>query len=286
MIKVSHLSKHFNSDILTRPIIALDDLSFDIEPGKVTGFLGANGAGKTTCIKIIMDFIRPTSGSVNFHESMGQDKNTIFSNLGYLPERPYFYPHLTGREFCHYLSSMCDLKKNEIESQIEKWSDVFKITFALDRPLKGYSKGMLQRVGFLATLIHEPKFIVLDEPLAGLDPVGRKELRDVITMVGNEGKTIFFSSHIVSDLEEVSDNVVIIKDGKHFYDGAIDQLIKDYSDNSSTIKFVRDKKIDLLEVSSEKKEIELKRLIQDGCQIQAVLPNNPTLEDIVYKVKQ
>ncbi len=166
MIEFNEITKIFKSDLLTQPFTALKDVSFKVADEKIVGFLGANGAGKTTSLKIAMDFIRPTSGTVTFSENLGSHKREILKNIGFLPERPYFYPHLKGREFCHFMGSLSGLSKNEINKQIEIWAPRFKIDFALDRETRTYSKGMLQRIGFLVTLLHDPKMVILDEPLS------------------------------------------------------------------------------------------------------------------------
>jgi ABC-2 type transport system ATP-binding protein len=225
MINFKNVTKIFKPDFLAQPFVALDQVDFTVPEGSMVGFLGANGAGKTTSLKIIMDFIRPTSGSVIFDESLGKNKMAIFKNIGFLPERPYFYPNLTGNEFLNFMGDISEIKRSELRHEIKRWAPRFKIEHALNRELKTYSKGMLQRIGFLATIIHHPKLIILDEPLSGLDPIGRKELKDVIVDVHKEGKTVFFSSHIVPDIEEICDRVIFLKEGKLAYDGPVNKLL-------------------------------------------------------------
>lgn len=253
--------------------------------GSVTGFLGANGAGKTTSLKMIMDFIRPDSGEILFNEAMGIEKSKILSNLGFLPERPYFYPHLTGREFCIYMGKLSGLSKSDIDSQIQKWGPIFKIEFALDREVRNYSKGMLQRIGFLVTLLHDPKLIILDEPLSGLDPIGRKELKEVITKVNHEGKTVFFSSHIISDVEEVCQNVIFIKDGALFYEGTVEKIIGENSSGMTTITFSENDELSKLTIDSDKVNDQLMKLVQEKKEIIKVSRDRPSLEEIIYNVK-
>ena len=163
MLKFHNITKTFNSELFSQPFTALSDVSFEVESGKVVGFLGANGAGKTTSLKIAMDFIRPTSGHVEFDKSLGKNKTDILSQIGFLPERPFFYPHLKGRDFCFFMGKLLNLSNKEISEKIKYWAPRFKIEFALDREINTYSKGMLQRIGFLVTLIHDPAFIILDE---------------------------------------------------------------------------------------------------------------------------
>lgn len=285
MLEFCEVTKIFKSDLLKKPFMALDKVSFIIPEGKIIGFLGANGAGKTTSIKIAMDFIRPTSGKVIFGEALGNSKEEAFKVLGYLPERPFFYPHLTGREFCTYMGKISNLKKSTIAEQIERWAGRFKIDFALDREIKTYSKGMLQRVGFLATLLHDPKLIVLDEPLSGVDPIGRKELKEIMLEVNKLGKTIFFSSHIVSDMEEICDEVICLRDGKMVFAGNVDKLINENVKPLYKITSSHDGKVQTTEIETEKKESTLKALLENGAEILKVEQDKPSLEEVFYKVK-
>jgi ABC-2 type transport system ATP-binding protein len=284
MLEFYEISKTFNTDILKKPFTALSDVSFTIPEGKIIGFLGANGAGKTTSIKIAMDFIRPTSGCVKYGKALGGSKDKAFEKIGYLPERPFFYPHLTGREFCHYMGLLSDVSASRIKEQIKKWAIRFKIDFALDREIRTYSKGMLQRVGFLATLIHDPKLIILDEPLSGLDPIGRKELKEIIVEVNKIDTTIFFSSHIVSDVEEICDSVMFLKDGKMVFDGSVDSLINENIKPECIIKYIQDSKIVSKKVQNSVKQQEIQKIINEGVELVSVETEKPTLEEIFYNV--
>jgi ABC-2 type transport system ATP-binding protein len=285
MLRFNNISKIFKSDLFRQPFVALRDVSFEVETGKIVGFLGANGAGKTTSLKIAMDFIRATEGEVVYSELLGKTRKEIFSNLGYLPERPYFYPHLKGREFCEYMGALSDLDKRTIKQRIEQWAPRFKIDFALEREIRNYSKGMLQRIGFLATLLHDPKMIILDEPLSGLDPIGRKELKDVITEINQQGKTIFFSSHIVSDVEEVCDNVIFLKDGMLVYEGSVEKLLRENSKSTSRLRYKKGDTFESELISNEEKNDKIKTLLQENCEILSLEPEKLTLEEIIYNVK-
>ena len=188
MITFKEVTKTFQEDFWKKEKIALDKLSFSLEENKVTGFLGRNGAGKTTSIKILLDLIKPSSGSVAFSTLLGRNLAEVKSHIGYLPERPYFYPNLTGKEFVKYLLSLSDKKFKNYSSRFDELSETLKIDHAVDRKMRGYSKGMLQRIGFISTVIHNPMLIIMDEPLSGLDPIGRKELKEAIIREKKEGK--------------------------------------------------------------------------------------------------
>lgn len=301
MLKFIHISKVFKTDIIAQPFVALNDVSFEIPSGSMVGFLGANGAGKTTSLKIIMDFIRADMGSIEFSHELGSNKIEIFKNIGFLPERPYFYQNLTGHDFLNFMGSLSEMKRSEIMNSIFKWAPRFKIDHALSRPLKTYSKGMLQRIGFLATILHSPKFIILDEPLSGLDPIGRKELKDVIIEVHKEGHTVFFSSHIVSDIEEICDRVIFLKEGKLVYDGEVEKLLKAEKGLQFVVKFKASKDLVLsthhldhqflsgdlnqVIVNEDEKARLIKELIERNLDITGIELLKPSLEEIFYNIK-
>lgn len=297
MLNFKNVTKIFKSDLLAQPFVALSNVEFNIPAGSMVGFLGANGAGKTTSLKIVMDFIRPTTGEVCFDKSLGQSKLEIFKNIGFLPERPYFYPNLTGEEFLFFMGDLSEVPRNKIKQEIARWAPRFKIDHALRRELKTYSKGMLQRIGFLATIIHHPKLIILDEPLSGLDPIGRKELKDVIVEVHKEGKTVFFSSHIVPDIEEICDRVIFLKEGKLVYDGPVNTLllgdkVQDFIIilQSSSGEFntpikeslrLPDNMLKII-VSPDNRDSFLTEAINRKCNVFSLEMVKPSLEDIFY----
>jgi ABC-2 type transport system ATP-binding protein len=301
MIQLNSISKIFKSELIGQAFTALDNVSFNIPEGSMVGFLGANGAGKTTSLKIIMDFIRPSSGEVVFSPALGKDRKEVFKNIGYLPERPYFYQNLTGNEFLHFMGDLSELKKTEIKSQISYWAPRFRIEHALSRELKTYSKGMLQRIGFLAAILHQPKIIILDEPLSGLDPIGRKELKDVIVEVHKAGKTVFFSTHIVPDIEEICDRVVFLKDGKLAFDGSVSSLMDSNTEQEYLFKIKLNsksefqtpftKKLDLpdnlttFSVKNEFKDKFLQEVMAKNGNLIGLEPVRVNLEEIFYKTR-
>jgi ABC-2 type transport system ATP-binding protein len=290
MIKFNNITKKFKTDFYAQPFVALDDVSFSVPEGSMVGFLGANGAGKTTSLKVIMDFIRPTSGEVEFSSTLGRDKFEAYKNIGFLPERPYFYPNLTGDEFLEFMGTLSEVPKNIIKDRVKFWSPRFKIDHALKRELKTYSKGMLQRIGFLATILH------------GLDPIGRKELKDVIVEVHKEGKTVFFSSHIVPDIEEICDRVIFLKEGKLVYDGSVQALIGQNTNPNYEVKFIAPSVVDIktnlkilnefseglkvAQVSSSDRNQLLRELLEKNIEVVGIDLIRPSLEEIFYQTRQ
>lgn len=285
MIEFVNITKKFQNHFWEKNFLALDNVSFQIHRGDLVGFLGANGAGKTTLIKILMDFSRQTSGTVNFNKVLGENNLQIRSNMGYLPERAYLYQHLTGREFLNYVGSLNSISGNNLKELIKKWSEKIQIDYALDRQIRGYSKGMQQRLGFISALIHQPKFLILDEPLSGLDPVGRKEFKTILRELNQSGITIFFSSHIVSDVEEICNKVVFIERGKLIYEGSIDELILKNANQEYMLKYVKDNTIHSMKFNEDSKNKILADLIRDNTNIIELEKEKLSLEEIIYKIK-
>lgn len=285
MIEFVSITKKFQNHFWEKHFLALDNVSFQIHQGDLVGFLGANGAGKTTLIKILMDFSRQTSGEVKFSKVLGESNLQIRSNIGYLPERAYLYQHLTGREFLNYTGNLNSIPKNELKKLIEIWSEKIQIDYALDRQIRGYSKGMQQRLGFISALIHKPKFLILDEPLSGLDPIGRKEFKTIMKELNQSGITIFFSSHIVSDVEEICNKVVFIEKGKLIYNGSIDELILKNANQEYSLKYVKDNSIHIMKINEESKNNILADMVKNNINILELEKEKLSLEEIIYKIK-
>ena len=294
MFTVDKIVKSFKTDFWAKSFYALDGVSFTVERGQTVGFLGANGAGKTTLLKILMGLIYQDSGEIRFHPELGATREQVFSNLGFLPERPYFYPYLTGRSFLSYMGRLQHLSASVQKEKIASLSERLQIAHALDRKIRGYSKGMLQRLGLASALMHDPMMVILDEPLSGLDPVGRKEFKDILQFLGRQGKTVFFSSHIVPDVEEICDNIVLLEKGKLVYQGRMEDIIAKgvslkfciklaNSEIPESIRHHYNPEKDVLEVSAEEKERVVARLVESGCKIVSLQQNRLSLEEIIYR---
>ncbi len=225
IVEIDNLSKDYELGFWRkRKVRALDKLSLTVEAGEIFGFLGANGAGKTTTLKLLMRLIFPTEGNARI---LGADINQVsmHQRIGYLPENPYFYDYLTAREFLEYCA---ELFGYPAARRKERATDLLK-RVNLDEKrwntqLRKFSKGMLQRVGLAQALINDPEVVFLDEPMSGLDPIGRREVRDLIASLRKTGKTVFMCSHILSDIEVLCDRVAILKKGKLAHLGRLDDL--------------------------------------------------------------
>lgn len=211
-IVFSAASKEFKEGIRGRKVHALKDLSLAVKEGEVFGFLGPNGAGKSTAIKILMNLIFPTAGSAKI---LGMDVRNPEArrDVGFLPENPYFYDYLSAEELLMFGGQASGLHNAEIKERSDMLLKRLGLDNAGNRPLRSYSKGMVQRAGLALALIHDPKVLILDEPMSGLDPIGRKMVVDLILDLKAEGKTVFFSSHILSDVERLCDRVSILING-------------------------------------------------------------------------
>src|SRR3954469_5491241 len=225
IIEINNLTKDYEVGFWRkRKVRALDGLSLAVEEGQIFGFLGANGAGKTTTLKLLMRLIFPTSGSARI---LGRDISDVsmHARIGYLPENPYFYDYLTAREFLDYCGRLFTPSNHGRKARTEELLTRVNLDRkSWDRQLRKFSKGMLQRVGLAQAIVNDPEIVFLDEPMSGLDPVGRREVRDLIASLRTEGKTVFMCSHILSDIEVLCDNVAILKQGRVAHSGSLDDL--------------------------------------------------------------
>jgi len=224
-IEIDQLTKDYETGFWRkRQVRALDGLSLSVEQGQIFGFLGANGAGKTTTLKLLMRLIYPTAGSARI---LGRDISDVsmHSRIGYLPENPYFYDYLTAREFVTYCGELFGLDRAARERRAEELLTRVNLEKkSWDRQLRKFSKGMLQRVGLAQVLVNDPEVVFLDEPMSGLDPVGRREVRDLIASLRGDGKTVFMCSHILSDIEVLCDSVAILRRGRLAHAGSLEDL--------------------------------------------------------------
>jgi ABC-2 type transport system ATP-binding protein len=224
-IELDALTKDYATGFVRkRRVRALDAVSLVVERGEIFGFLGGNGAGKTTAIKILTRLMFPTSGTARI---MGRpvDDVAMHARIGYLPEQPYFYDYLTAREFVEYCARLFGIpahaRRPRAEALLER---VYLDRAAWNRQLRRFSKGMLQRVGLAQALINDPEVVILDEPMSGLDPIGRRQVRDLIADLRARGATVFFSSHIIADIEVLCDRVAILHAGRVAHQGRLEDL--------------------------------------------------------------
>ncbi len=231
ILKTEALRKTFKVGFWGREVTALEGLNLEVRQGEVFGFLGPNGAGKTTTLKILMGLIYPTGGNAwLFGRPIGDSEAK--SRLGFLPESPYFYDYLTGAEFLRFYGDLFGLSGAVVNRRIADLLELVGMSHARDLQLRKFSKGMLQRIGIAQALINDPELVVLDEPMSGLDPIGRKEIRDLILSLKETGKTIFFSSHILHDAEMLCDRVSILVKGRLVAIGSVSDLVGSASTHS------------------------------------------------------
>jgi ABC-2 type transport system ATP-binding protein len=223
-IKIENLTKVFPIPFRRERIVAVRNLSLEVEPGQVYGLLGPNGSGKSTTMKIVLGLVSPTSGSTSI---FGRDSRLVESReqVGFLPENPYFYKFLTGAETLHFYGKICGLGGAKLRQRADELLALVGLEHARDRRLGGYSKGMLQRVGLAQALIQQPRLLVLDEPTAGVDPAGSREIRDLILDFKKRGITVLLCSHLLGQVQEICDRIGILSKGVLVREGRLDELI-------------------------------------------------------------
>ncbi len=233
-VEIENLTKDYEVGFWRkRKVRALDGLTLNVEGGEIFGFLGANGAGKTTTLKLLMRLIYPTEGSAKI---LGHDIDNVrmHSRIGYLPENPYFYDYLTAREFLEYCGEIFGQNEPARRSRAkELLSRVYLEEKSWNKQLRKFSKGMLQRVGLAQALVNDPEIVFLDEPMSGLDPVGRRQVRDLIASLRESGTTVFMCSHILSDIEVLCDRVAIMRQGQLAQTGPLEELRKQAGDEQN-----------------------------------------------------
>jgi ABC-2 type transport system ATP-binding protein len=224
-ITISNLTKSYRTGFLNRQVRpALVGLDLEVQRGEVFGYLGPNGSGKTTTLKILMGLVCPDSGTASILGSPLEDREWR-RRIGYLPEHPYFYDYLTGAEYLDYVGRLFGLPASARRDRARELLARVGLSSAGDVPLRRFSKGMVQRVGIAQALMNDPEVVFLDEPMSGLDPIGRRMVRDVILALKEQGKTIFFSTHILSDAETLCDRVALVRGGRLLKVGRLDEIL-------------------------------------------------------------
>ena len=296
VVELREVSKSYHTGFLMRKKRVLKSINLSVYPGEILGFLGPNGAGKTTTMKIINNLTFPDRGQVLI---FGQPSTevSIKAKIGFLPEAPYFYNYLTGWELLEFYAQLFGIPRKKRRERIKYLLSLVKLEQAADLQMRKYSRGMLQRIGMAQALINDPELLILDEPMSSLDPVGRREFRDLILKLKEEGKTIFFSTHILPDVELICDRVAIIVDGEIIREGKIAKLIKEKIDYYEiTLSGIEEKELpsSCEKVSVEEDKILVRTRGERGLnrtidlikekrgKIIAITPAKKSLEDILF----
>ena len=301
VLEVSDLHKTFHIGFLRKRVEAVRGVSFEVKRGEIFGFVGPNGAGKTTSIKMMLQLIFPTRGQVKLFGQTGLDPGSR-RRLGYLPENPYIYSYLRPLEFLDLCGQLTGLPARERRQRADALVQRLGIAHAVDRPIGRLSKGMTQRLGFCQALLHEPELLILDEPFSGLDPIGRKEIRDLLLEHKAQGRTMLLTSHVLSDVELLSERVAIVRQGRVVAYGALDELLRpevrrvevELSEVNATLReqlervttSVRalDEHVTLAVVEGDEGvPAVLQMSLAAGARVLAVTPHRETLEDLFVR---
>jgi ABC-2 type transport system ATP-binding protein len=222
-IEIKNLHKVYLKGLHRQKVVAVSDLTLAVEEGEIFGFVGPNGAGKSSTIKILCHLIRPTSGQValmGMHVALAEARR----QMGYLPENPSYYDYLTAEELLAFNGTVHGMKPDRIRQRSQELLSIVELEGSAKRPVRTYSKGMVQRLGIAASLIHDPRVLIWDEPMSGLDPIGRKQTADLMLELRRQGKTIFFSTHILADVEHVCDRIGMIVKGELVHTGRLEEI--------------------------------------------------------------
>jgi ABC-2 type transport system ATP-binding protein len=234
-IRTENLTKKYNLGWRRGRFLALEKLNLTVREGEVFGLLGPNGSGKSTTLKCILDLVAPTEGAAWIFD-VPATKVESRLHVGFLPENPYFYRYLTGAETLEFYGRLCGIRGGALRKRIDELIELVGLAKARDRRLAGYSKGMLQRIGLAQALVHDPKLLLLDEPTAGVDPIGSRDIRDLILQLKKMGKTVLLSSHLLSQVQDVCDRIAVLNLGQMILEGAVNQLISDQRRLSFTVE--------------------------------------------------
>lgn len=300
LIRVAGLRKEFRHGFFMRRVLAVKGVSFDVASGEIFGFLGPNGAGKTTTIKMLTGLISATGGEATLFGDPVPSPRAL-RRVGFLPENPYVYPYLTPTEFVELCARLSGLSGRTARARTRQVLEQVGVLYAADRPVRRLSKGMLQRTGLAAALVSDPELLILDEPMSGLDPVGRKEVRDIILDERKNGRTIFFSTHILSDVETMCDRVAILRKGEVVVSGRLSELLHGDVRRTDIALLGASEELErecvaaghgvrrmgprlVIEVEGEAKvSALLKRALELDCAISEVTPRHETLEDLFVR---
>jgi ABC-2 type transport system ATP-binding protein len=301
VVRVCNVVKDFRPGFGLRTKRVLHGVTFDVYEGEIFGFVGPNGAGKTTTLKLLMGLIRPTEGTASI---LGHDvgESEFRDQIGFLPENPYFYSFLTAREILDFYARLSGVASSDRAARVDELLDTVNLSHAADTRLRTFSKGMLQRVGVAQALIHDPKVVFLDEPMSGLDPIGRKEIRDVILSLRAAGKTVFMNTHILPDVEMICDRVAIIVNGAIRHQGRIEDFLPDA--NRTTDVVLAQLPPETADIVGERFDVEMRGLSEHvelrigqkdvhglldlvmavGAQVISVTPHRSSLEDVFLDI--
>ena len=297
-IQIEQLHKTYMKGMRRQKVTAVRDLTLEVEEGEIFGFVGPNGAGKSTTIKILCDLIRPSSGRVTL---MGREVSSPEARrqVGYLPENPAYYDYLTGEELLVFNGTIHGMKADTIRRRSKELLASMELDTASRRAIRTYSKGMVQRLGIAASLIHDPQVLIWDEPMSGLDPIGRKQAAELMLELRRQGKTIFFSTHILADVEHVCDRIGMIVKGELAYTGRLEDILSAATDHYVVIFHVGDAPPPILSGLEEsatqrgryRLEVrpadlgEIMRLVlQAGAEIISIEPKRLRLEDVFVRL--
>jgi ABC-2 type transport system ATP-binding protein len=300
-IAIEGLSKDFLVGFWRkRPVRALDNLDLSVEKGEVFGFLGPNGAGKTTTLKMLMNLLRPTSGRAWILDEP-VDSVSMHRRIGFLPENPYFYDYLTGRELLVYVARLFGIPRQTADRKVSELLERVGLRKAADIQLRRFSKGMIQRIGIAQALVNDPEVVLLDEPMSGLDPLGRREVRQVVAALKSQGVTVFFSSHILPDVEALCDRVAIMNRGRLQAAGALNEILKMKIEGHEVILSGADRavaaglpsmcdqvtsigdRLCLRAATSEQVESIVRCALSNGAVLVSANPIRPSLEDYFFQ---
>ncbi len=300
ILEVSDLHKTFFIGFLRKRVEAVRGVSFEVKRGEVFGFVGPNGAGKTTTIKMMLQLIFPSRGQVKLFGTSTFDP-AARARLGYLPENPYIYTYLKPLEFLDLCGQLVSMSKERRRKRSEELVHKLGLADAIDRPIGKFSKGMMQRLGFCQALLHEPELLILDEPLSGLDPIGRKDIRDLLLEQKAQGRTILITSHVLGDVEAVSERVCILRQGKVVAYGALSELLRpevrrveieltdvkpelrEKLESAAMQVRLLDKQVTVVVEGDESVPALLKLSMDGGARVLAVTPHRETLEDLFVR---